>query len=112
LRHCLDVAYDAQAQYFDETVTEIFDEFGKPEAMVRHWSGFMGYVIQPCRNIPLIAVLRPARPRRLAGTCSNSSGPARAPPAPAATRRAPLAVAMSLALSLAAMARNVVTPLD
>jgi putative DNA primase/helicase len=60
LRHCLDVAYDAQARCpkFDKAVAEIFGQSGQPESMVRHWNEFMGYVIQPRRNIPVIAVLR------------------------------------------------------
>ncbi len=60
LRHCLDVAYDPQAQCpkYDKAVLEIFDKSGKPKAMTRHWNEFMGYVIQPRRKIPIIAILR------------------------------------------------------
>jgi putative DNA primase/helicase len=60
LRHCLDVAYDPQAQcpMYDKAVSEIFAKSGKPKAIVRHWNELMGYVIQPRRNIPIIVVLR------------------------------------------------------
>jgi Family of unknown function (DUF5906)/D5 N terminal like len=60
LRHCLDVAYDPQAQCpkYDKAVSEIFSRSGKPKAMARHWNELTGYVIQPRRNIPMIVVLR------------------------------------------------------
>jgi putative DNA primase/helicase len=59
LRHCLDVAYDpdAKCREYDRTVLEIFGKADKPEAMVRHWNELMGYIIQPSRNIPIVAIL-------------------------------------------------------
>jgi putative DNA primase/helicase len=59
LRHCLDVAYDADAQCpkYDRAVLEIFDQAANPKAMVRHWNELMGYIVQPRRNIPIIVGL-------------------------------------------------------
>jgi putative DNA primase/helicase len=60
LRHRLDVDYDpaAQCPQYDKAVLEIFANSGKPKSMVQHWNEFLGYTIQPRRNIPIIAVLR------------------------------------------------------
>lgn len=59
VRHCLDVAYDplATCPLYDRTVTEIFAKAVDPEAMVRHWNEFVGYIISQRRNIPLIPIL-------------------------------------------------------
>ena len=58
LRHCLDVAYDptAKCPLYDRTVLEIFAKSLDPEAMVRHWNEFVGYIISQRRNIPLITI--------------------------------------------------------
>ena len=60
LRHCLNVDYDADAKCpeYDRAVAEIFASADKPEESVRHWNEFVGYVIQPRRHIPVIAILR------------------------------------------------------
>ena len=48
LRHCLDVAYDANAKcpLYDRTVLEIFAKSNDPQELVRHWDEFMGHVIR------------------------------------------------------------------
>jgi P4 family phage/plasmid primase-like protien len=60
LRQCLEVTYDPDAPCpkYDRALREIFENSGKPNAMARHWNELMGYVIQPRRHIPIIAVLR------------------------------------------------------
>ena len=59
LRHLLDVSYDAKAKCkeYDKAVLEIFSKANKPKVLRRHWNELVGYVIQPKRNIPLIAIL-------------------------------------------------------
>ncbi len=59
LRHCLKVNYDpdAKSPIYDKAVREIFSLADNPETMARHWNELVGYIIQPRRNIPLIAVL-------------------------------------------------------
>jgi putative DNA primase/helicase len=59
LRHCLDVAYDPNAQCpnYDRAVLEIFGAAANPKAMARHWNELVGYLIQSRRNIPAILVL-------------------------------------------------------
>ena len=41
---------------YDQTVREIFAQSLDPEAMVRHWHEFVGYIISQGRNIPLVAI--------------------------------------------------------
>jgi P4 family phage/plasmid primase-like protien len=59
LRHCLQVAYDPDAlcPKYNRAVREIFSLSEKPKEMRRHWNEFVGYVIQPRRNIPSIVIL-------------------------------------------------------
>jgi putative DNA primase/helicase len=59
LRHCLDVAYDPEAQCpkYDRALPEIFSQAENPKAMVRHWNELTGYIVQPRRNIPIIVTL-------------------------------------------------------
>jgi len=59
LRDCLDVAYDSEAKCpeYDDALREIFSKADDSQEMVRHWNELVGYIIQPGRNIPLIAVL-------------------------------------------------------
>ena len=59
LRHCLEVPYDpaAKCPLYDQTVSEIFANSTDPEAMVRQWNEFVGYIISQRRNIPLITIL-------------------------------------------------------
>jgi putative DNA primase/helicase len=59
LRHCLHVAYDPDASCpeYDRALREIFGCADNPKAMRRHWNEFVGYVIQPRRNIASIVIL-------------------------------------------------------
>jgi putative DNA primase/helicase len=59
LRHCLDVVYDPDAACpkYDKALLEIFANADNPKAMVRHWNELVGYIIQPKRNIPVIAIM-------------------------------------------------------
>jgi P4 family phage/plasmid primase-like protien len=59
LRHCLDVDYDPHATcpVYDQAVKEIFAKAENPKRLVRHWHELAGYIIQSCRNIPVIVVL-------------------------------------------------------
>lgn len=59
LRHLIDVNYDPDAKCpeYDKALLEIFSKAKKPKAMRRHWNEMFGYLIQPRRNIALIAVL-------------------------------------------------------
>ena len=59
LRHCLQVAYDPDAScpQYDRAVREIFGRAKNPKVMRRHWNEFVGYAIQPRRNIPSIVIL-------------------------------------------------------
>ncbi|QDM26271.1 hypothetical protein FNL56_09355 [Tardiphaga sp. vice304] len=61
LRHCLDVEYDPDAEcpLYDKAVQEIF-EAAQPncKGMARHWNELFGYIIQPERRVPLVAILK------------------------------------------------------
>jgi P4 family phage/plasmid primase-like protien len=54
LLSCLNTEYieGALCPVFDRTMGEIFAMNINPEAMVRHWFEFCGYVMQPHKNIP------------------------------------------------------------
>jgi P4 family phage/plasmid primase-like protien len=54
LLNCLDTTYDPDADciLFDSTLLEIFRDNEEPEEMVRHFLEFVGYLIQPHKNIP------------------------------------------------------------
>ena len=58
-RHILDVVYDANARcpLYSKTLHEIFSNSTTPNAMVRYWHELTGYIIQPNRSIPIIAIL-------------------------------------------------------
>ena len=51
--YCLPLEYDPKATcpMYDKTLSEIFGKADDPENLVRHWLEFMGYAIQPCRDI-------------------------------------------------------------
>lgn len=53
LTHCLDVEFDelAECPLWDKSIRQIFEMTGNPENMVRHFEEFMGYMIQPNKNI-------------------------------------------------------------
>ena len=62
LPYCLDVEYDPKATcpQYDEAVLGIFREVGdysSPQEMVDHWHEWLGYVIQPRRDIPAYLML-------------------------------------------------------
>ena len=59
LTHCLDVDYDSEATCpeYDKALPEIFSAAKNQKSMVRHWHEFVGYLIQPRRNIPIIVIL-------------------------------------------------------
>jgi P4 family phage/plasmid primase-like protien len=59
LRHCLNVAYNPEARCpkYDKALREIFAKADNPAAMVRHFNELFGYIIQPKRNIPVIAIM-------------------------------------------------------
>jgi putative DNA primase/helicase len=59
LRHCLDLIYDPDAACpeYDKALLEIFAKADNPNAMVRHWNELVGYIIQPKRNLPVIAIM-------------------------------------------------------
>jgi putative DNA primase/helicase len=64
LRHCLDVDYDPDATcpLYDAAVKEIFScASPTPKGMVRHWHEFVGYLMQPRRDIPLVGILKGGR---------------------------------------------------
>lgn len=54
LTTCLGVKYDADGEcpLCDQTLDEIFRQNAEPAEMVRHFWEFVGYVIQPEKNIP------------------------------------------------------------
>ena len=54
LTHCLPIKYDTEAKcpIYDKTLLEIFAGAHDPEEVVRHWHEFVGYAIQPLRDIP------------------------------------------------------------
>lgn len=58
LRHCLDVSFDPNAScpLFDEAIADIFSKAKDPKAMIEFWLELMGYIIQPSRDIPIIAI--------------------------------------------------------
>lgn len=51
--YCLPIIYDPKSTcpMYDKALSEIFGEANDPENMVRHWHEFMGYAIQPQRDI-------------------------------------------------------------
>jgi putative DNA primase/helicase len=53
LTYVLDVAYSPQAicPEFDRTIRQIFERSSDPDDMVHHYQEFMGYTIQPLRDI-------------------------------------------------------------
>jgi P4 family phage/plasmid primase-like protien len=59
LRYCLDVSYDPKAKCpeYGRALLGIFAKATNPEYMSRHWNELVGYVIQPRRNLPLVAIL-------------------------------------------------------
>lgn len=59
LRHCLDIEYDpkAKCKEYDRALLQIFSAAKNPKYLRRHWNELVGYLIQPRRNIPLIAIL-------------------------------------------------------
>jgi putative DNA primase/helicase len=59
LRYCLDVSYDPKAKCpeYDLALLGIFAKAKKPKRLRRHWNELVGYVIQPRRNLPLVAIL-------------------------------------------------------
>lgn len=50
---CLDVHYDPSAKcpLYDQALLDVFQPAAGPSAMVEHWNEFVGYVIQPERDI-------------------------------------------------------------
>ncbi|MCK4960815.1 MAG: PriCT-2 domain-containing protein, partial [Planctomycetes bacterium] len=54
LLSCLNTEYrkEAKCPTYDRTLAEIFARNRNPEAMIRHWFEFCGYVMQPHKNIP------------------------------------------------------------
>jgi P4 family phage/plasmid primase-like protien len=59
LRHCLKVNYDpaSSCPQFDRMVQDIFSNSVDAEDMRRHFMEFAGYICQPWRKIPVIALL-------------------------------------------------------
>jgi putative DNA primase/helicase len=53
LTYCLPIDYDPEATcpIYDQTLLEIFDNAKNPSDMVRYWHEFVGYAIQPRRDI-------------------------------------------------------------
>jgi len=53
LTYCLPINYDPDATCpkYDEALSQIFSETDDPADMVRHWHEFVGYAIQPLRDI-------------------------------------------------------------
>ena len=62
LRNCLNVDYlpEATSPMFDKAALEIFDNSKDPQATFDHFMEFTGYICQPWRKIPLIALLHGA----------------------------------------------------
>ena len=54
LTFCLSVNFDPKAMcpLYDKTLLEIFAEADDPAGMVRHFNEFLGYAVQPRRDIP------------------------------------------------------------
>lgn len=59
LPYCLPIEYDpvAACPKFDKAMSEIFGNSSNPNDMVRHWNEFMGYAIQPRRDIAIYTIL-------------------------------------------------------
>jgi putative DNA primase/helicase len=59
LTYCLPIEYapEAKCPVYDKTLAEIFAKADDPEGMVRHWHEFVGYGIQPRRDIPTFWLL-------------------------------------------------------
>ncbi len=53
LTFCLPISYDPKAECpkYDAALTAIFSKAAKPEEVIRHWHEFVGYAIQPKRDI-------------------------------------------------------------
>ena len=53
LTYCLPIEYDPDAScvLYDSTLLEIFSNAQDPLAMASHWNEFMGYAIQPVRDL-------------------------------------------------------------
>ncbi len=53
LTYCLPIEYDSDAScpIYDKSLLEIFSKASDPEDLVRHWHEFVGYAIQPRRDI-------------------------------------------------------------
>ena len=62
LTYVLDVDYDpaATCPLFDSALLEIFAESSDPNDMARHFMEFIGYAIQPIRDIACYFILRGA----------------------------------------------------
>ncbi|MBL6864053.1 MAG: bifunctional DNA primase/polymerase [Rhodospirillales bacterium] len=60
LTYVLDVAYDptAKSPRFDQALIDIFSNSSDPTDMARHFQEFMGYAIQPKRDIAAFFMLR------------------------------------------------------
>jgi putative DNA primase/helicase len=60
LRHYIDVDYEpkAKARLYRRTVREIFAKAPDRDEVVRFWHELMGYIIQPDRRLPIIAILK------------------------------------------------------
>jgi putative DNA primase/helicase len=54
LTYCLAVTFESQATcpMYDKALLEIFGNAHDPSDMARHWNEFVGYAIQPRRDIP------------------------------------------------------------
>ena len=54
ITYCLPIEYDPKAQCpkYDKALMEIFSKASDPGDMVRHWHEFVGFVIQPLRDVP------------------------------------------------------------
>ncbi len=59
LTYCLQIEYDPEAicPKYDKALHEIFGESTEPGEMVRHWHEFVGYAIQPTRDIASFWIL-------------------------------------------------------
>jgi len=53
ISYCLPIEFDPKAECpkYDAALLWIFDKSSDPKGMVRHWHEFVGYAIQPRRNI-------------------------------------------------------------
>lgn len=54
LTYCLPISYDPKAECpkYDGALSDIFAKAADPAEVVRHWHEFVGYAIQPKRDIP------------------------------------------------------------